>query len=88
VTGLEFGGELRHGDVGLLLNASDQEITMRRELAGAWRTALPLRHERARAAMARYQLHRERWADLQILGRTAPRLATRDARHQPTAQIQ
>jgi len=88
VTSLEFGGELRHRDVRLLLHASDQEITIPRELAGAWRTALPLRRKRARATMARYQLHRERWADLQILGRTAPRLATRDARHQPTAQIQ
>jgi hypothetical protein len=30
--GQEFGGKLRHGDIGLLADASDQEIPMRIEL--------------------------------------------------------
>ena len=54
--GLELGGQFRHGDVRLLLDASDQERSIRLELAGARWTALPLRRNRARATMARHQL--------------------------------
>ena len=86
--GLQLSGQLGHGDVGRFPHASHQEVAVGRELAGARRTALPLRPQYAGAAMARHQLDRERRAHLQIRCRTATRSAAVDPGNDPPAQVQ
>jgi len=84
----ELDRQLRHRDVGLLLDAADQEIAIGIELARPCRSALRRGRERAGLFMPRSQLDCERCADREILRRTATGLAAGHAVDQPLAQIQ
>src|SRR5262245_14989374 len=79
--------QFRHGDVGSLVHAPEQERAVRIELARPRRTPLRRRLQRARARVPCHELHRERRADGQVLRRTAPRLTASDTLNHPLAKI-
>lgn len=86
----QFGGQLGHGDVGLGLDAGDQEIPVRRQLAATRRPTLSARKQRTGLLNPRNPLHRATVAAPQMpgphpaadgLARPAPRSAPADPRN-------
>ena len=73
MTRSQLGGKLRHRDVGFLFDTPHQKAGISRQLTRAPRTPLRCRLQAARALVTRNQLHRERWAHVQVIRRPASR---------------